>query len=167
MPPPSRSERRRARLAAFRTRFGKTAPGKILRFLPWPLQLALLAATAVAVPAGVVLLISDQYGRHVYGRQRIERVDAAIVGADPARGSGYCRGMFGDGPLYAACWAAERKAYAQFADAWRRGRGFSTLREQMLACFSEAQEARGTSWQTAATCSEADTAGAGSARPGP
>lgn len=152
----SRAERRRQRMAAFRTRFVRTPLGRALRFLPWTLQLALLVTVAIAIPAGVGSLLVDQVQRVRYGNQRITRVETALIEADPARGSAYCRGNYGDGPLYAACLVGETQAHRQFSAAWAHGKDLSTLREQMLTCFSAGQEVQGISWQTAAKCAEAD-----------
>lgn len=146
-------------MAAFRNRVRASPYGRALRFLPWPLQLLLLAACAVAVPLGILLFAVDQHDRSFYGLQRRQRIDTAILHESPDRVSAYCRKLFGDGAYYRPCWADERRAYLQFAEAWARGKGLSTVREYMITCFSEAQMAEGTSWKTATTCSEADVDG--------
>jgi hypothetical protein len=155
-PSPSPAERRRVAQITFRNRVRATAIGRATNFLPWPAQLLLFAGLAIAIAYAVAMITTRLLQGDYYYRQRITQMEAAMVAEDPAKDSRYCRNVYADSPLYADCWAGERVAHAQFIRAWARGRGLSTLRDQMIRCYQEGQEVSGRSWQTAARCAELD-----------
>lgn len=140
----------------FRNRVRTSVPGKLTNFLPFFLQLPLLAAISAAGPVAIAFEGIDLYQREGFAQEGVARVDTAVAQDMRDSGSGYCRSIFGAGPYYQPCADGERHSLSQFSRAWSAGKRLPTIRDHMERCFEIAQKDHGTSWHVAAMCSGAD-----------
>jgi hypothetical protein len=156
-PGPARgAERRRVAWVRFRNRVRGSLPGKLTNFLPFLLQLPLLAAILLGGLAALAWEGLDLYQREGFAQARLARIDSAIDHARTTTGSPYCRAIFGSGPYYQPCAAGERHSLVQYSRAWNAGRRLPTISDHMIDCFERAQKEMGTSWHVAAVCAGAD-----------